>query len=524
MSGLSAEMPPGVLIAAGDVLLIFDHLQLSFQRGGVVGVAAAAPAAMGTQHGVYATAAGGRRVQAYLHKPSPAGLARWDAVSSDGTVQIDTGLVWWDVPSTQRLVALAQEPTVAGLLAPGRPPPGSLNLYGDLLLPLAASTEREAYLAEAGDGPATPALQSARRTIWERLRGLAFSVERLQPAVFAHFGTSREYWEMAAGDPQMARLCGWTGAGEAAGNGPVLINAAVGQPVGDEPGPPTAGGEPADAGAAAREPALVTDSDLAAGLSWRGAALVANVQTGQALALGRDVVVDQLPLAVGGWVTRVFGLGDDPKPAWEGPGATFLNRPWVEWLVELVGSEASEEQRRPFGGAEESGGAHDTGLVHRRAIELLWPHMPRVERTLWNARLYPVAEDREESLGLALPLQGPGEAPAGWWERWLGARRLSLAESFRLADGERMLAGLAGLEDELAARSFCAAVAGETPAAEAKRLLGATPGALRRRAAPAAARIARDDAVAGSCVGTAPWPKPPATPPGKTAPSPCWPV
>ena len=42
LSGLAAELPPGVLVASGDVLLVFDHLQLAFQRGGVIGVAAAA--------------------------------------------------------------------------------------------------------------------------------------------------------------------------------------------------------------------------------------------------------------------------------------------------------------------------------------------------------------------------------------------------------------------------------------------------------------------------------------------------
>ncbi|MGC8780553.1 MAG: fucose pyrophosphorylase domain-containing protein, partial [Anaerolineae bacterium] len=44
LSGLAGDVPPGVLIASGDVLLVFDHLQLSFRRSGVIGVAAAAPA------------------------------------------------------------------------------------------------------------------------------------------------------------------------------------------------------------------------------------------------------------------------------------------------------------------------------------------------------------------------------------------------------------------------------------------------------------------------------------------------
>jgi hypothetical protein len=41
LSALSAGLPPGVLISSGDVLLIFDHLQLSFRRPGAIGVATA---------------------------------------------------------------------------------------------------------------------------------------------------------------------------------------------------------------------------------------------------------------------------------------------------------------------------------------------------------------------------------------------------------------------------------------------------------------------------------------------------
>ena len=69
LSGLIDELPPGVLLASGDVLLVFDPFQLSLQRGGVIGVAAAAPVEMGLHHGVYAHGDTAHRVRAYLHKP-----------------------------------------------------------------------------------------------------------------------------------------------------------------------------------------------------------------------------------------------------------------------------------------------------------------------------------------------------------------------------------------------------------------------------------------------------------------------
>ena len=76
----------------------------------------------------------------------------------------------------------------------------ALNFYGDLVLPLAQSTTLEDYLADTSDGPATPEVQKARQVIWQRLRGTSFTSERLHPAMFIHFGTSREYWETVAAD------------------------------------------------------------------------------------------------------------------------------------------------------------------------------------------------------------------------------------------------------------------------------------------------------------------------------------
>ncbi len=141
LSGIAAGAPPGVLLVSGDVLLVFDHLQLSFRRHGVTGVSVASPAAMGRHHGVYVSVSGKKDVYAFLHKPSAELLAQWNAVDA-GKVQIDTGLVWFDVSTAQNFASLAQAEPVADLcgLLPGVDPHKALaplNLYGDLLLPLA---------------------------------------------------------------------------------------------------------------------------------------------------------------------------------------------------------------------------------------------------------------------------------------------------------------------------------------------------------------------------------------------------
>ncbi len=445
LSGLSnVALPPGVLVASGDVLLVFDPLQLSFQRGGVIGVAAAAPAELGLRHGVYVHGAQGarqtraKRVQAYLHKPSLKELQQWQALSADGTVQIDTGLVWLDASTALRFASLIQAEAVAAicrLIPASLDSHAALNFYGDLVLPLAQSTTRESYLADTSDGPATPSVQKARQIIWQRLRGASFTSERLQPAMFIHFGTSQEYWQTVT-DPEMQRVCAWVpqaAAWPAASPTVALINAVV---------------EQADASEA---PALIVDSHLSGAFTWQGSALVANVVTAQPLALWRDVALSQLPV-VDGFVTRLFGLHDDPKRGWQEPGGTFLNQPWADWL---------------------SAGEIDP--------EVLWPDVPPSARTLWNARLYPVASGREESLALVLPLQAPAGASAAWREKWQAATRLSLATSFVQADSDRLLADLIHVEDVAAARHFYAAIQAEQPAADAKKLLGPVAANVRRR-------------------------------------------
>ena len=451
LSGLSStSLPPGVLVASGDVLLIFDHLQISFQRGGVIGVAAAAPVEMGLRHGVYAHGDGTHRVRAYLHKPAAEELKHWDAIHPDGTVQIDTGLVWLDSATALKYAALIQAESIACIC---RVPPfdclpeSALNFYGDLVLPLAQSTTLDDYLADTSDGPATPEVQKARQVIWQRLRGTLFTSERLQPAMFIHFGTSREYWETVAADVDLQRICGWVSHAAAwspAADSLALINATVEQVM-----------SPSD------QRALIVDSRLLGLLSWQGAALIANVDTAQPIELVRDIVVDQLPIG-DHFVTRVFGLRDDPKRS----AGTFFGLSWADWLA----------------------AAHIDP-------EIIWPDVPPSARTLWNAHLYPLTTTRDESLTLSLPLQDPEHASAEWRAKWEAAPRLSLGISFARADSEHILADLLRIEDDVAARHFFAAIQNEQPAAEARKLIGLVRSNIERRCNLVGSWLAHADPV-----------------------------
>jgi fucokinase len=448
LSGVAGELPPGILLVSGDVLLVFDHLQLRLHRRGVTGVSAAVTAEMGTRHGVYVNAPGSRSVRTFLHKAPLDVLASHDAVDADGLVQIDTGIVWLDATTAAYLAELSREPTVVALC--GLTDDGAtvrantpLNLYGDLLMPLAQDAHMADYLADTSDGPATPGLIAARRVIWPHTRGLHFSVERLHPAVFVHFGTSDEYWRMVATDRELAATCAWM-PHVAAWLDPVpppgavvAMNAVLGPLM---PGKATAASMPATpsiiTGAPLLLPLLLVDSHLEQGVGCPGPAIVAGVHTQQSLELRPGLVLHQLPVQHG-YVTRLFGLHDDPKRVYTDAQATFLNLPWAGWLAAANLDPA-----------------------------LIWPHVPVAQQTLWTARLFPRTDDREASLALTLALQDPAHAPSGWRAAWLEAPRLSLAESFSAADGWRLLAESAGLEDAIAAAQLFAAIDREEPAAQ----------------------------------------------------------
>ncbi len=453
LSGVAGELPPGIMLVSGDVLLVFDHLQLSLHRRGVTGVSAAVTAEMGTRHGVYVNAPGSRAVRTFLHKVPIDALARHGAIDDEGLVQIDTGIVWFDATSAAHLAELTRDAAVAalcGLTGDGAAVRANtpINLYGDVLMPLAQDAQEAAYLADTSDGPATPGLVAARRVIWPHTRGLPFSVERLHPAVFVHFGTSAEYWQMVATDRALAATCAWTPHAaawlgpDAPPAGVVALNAALG---------PLTPGAVAPALTATAAPLLLVDSHLEKGLGCPGPAIVAGVHTRRAVDLLPGLVLHQLPVDQG-YVTRLFGLHDDPKRVYTEAAATFLNRPWAAWFA-AVGVDPA----------------------------LIWPHVPPRQQSLWTARLFPLAESRDTSLTLTLALQDPAHAPADWLATWRQAPRLSLAESFTRADGRRLLAESAGLEDAIAAAQLFAAIDREEPASLVAQQ-AATWGAGRRAA------------------------------------------
>ena len=111
-----ADLPAGMLVSAGDVLLDFDASRVSWRRHGVTGVAIAAPSEVGSRHGVYVVG-DECRVYAILQKPAAAQMRRAGALAADGRVAVDSGLLYFAPDFVSRLaaVSLPSEPPVIDL-------------------------------------------------------------------------------------------------------------------------------------------------------------------------------------------------------------------------------------------------------------------------------------------------------------------------------------------------------------------------------------------------------------------------
>lgn len=91
-SGVPGRIPSGMLAASGDVLLLWNPLQMDVSGRGAAVISFKEDVETGQHHGVYRIGADGC-VAEFLHKQSPQMLRERGAVNSRGRVDIDTGAV-----------------------------------------------------------------------------------------------------------------------------------------------------------------------------------------------------------------------------------------------------------------------------------------------------------------------------------------------------------------------------------------------------------------------------------------------
>ena len=146
MGPVAERIPEGMLLLAGDVLLLFDPAQIEWDGSGAAVVSFSEDVETGKNHGVYLRGEDGN-VKRFLHKQSVETLRAAGAVDRDGCVNIDTGMILFGAGVLDALWSLI---SLDGSFDEARyrafvNDTVRLSLYGDFQYPLASDSTLEAY-------------------------------------------------------------------------------------------------------------------------------------------------------------------------------------------------------------------------------------------------------------------------------------------------------------------------------------------------------------------------------------------
>ena len=207
MSSVASRIREGMLLLSGDVLLLFNPLQIDYNGSGAAAISFKEHVETGKNHGVFLNGADGS-VRKFLHKQTVETLRSVGAVNESDCVDIDTGAV---IFSTEMMDSLHR--LIAGDEAYDRYVNETvrLSLYGDFLYPLAADSTLEQFYLEKPEGEFCEELREARTRIWETLRPYRLKLLRLAPAKFIHFGTTAEILRLMSGGVAEYSDLGWNG-------------------------------------------------------------------------------------------------------------------------------------------------------------------------------------------------------------------------------------------------------------------------------------------------------------------------
>ena len=206
MSTVAGRIPDGMLVCSGDVLLLFNALQIDFYGSGAAALSMKVGAEVGKDHGVYLGDADGN-VGSFLHKQSVETLQQRGAVDQRGRVNVDTGAVILRSDLLQKLYQLVDTEEKYHEFVNER---ARLSFYADFLYPMASGSTIEQFYREQPEGEFTEELRRCRTSLWDILSRYRMKLICLSPASFIHFGTTRELLHLMTDGLEEYRFLGWT--------------------------------------------------------------------------------------------------------------------------------------------------------------------------------------------------------------------------------------------------------------------------------------------------------------------------
>lgn len=437
MAGVPSRMQEGMLVLSGDVLLLFNPLQIDGQLDGAAAISMKEHVSIGKNHGVFLNN-GKDEVQKFLHKQAEDTLASVGAVNAQGNVDLDTGAILMSVKLVDALFSLISSEDGTGRFVDDRKFAEFVNetvrisFYGDFLYPLAQDATLESYLLEEAEGVMNEQLSACRRKIWEALAPFSLKLFSLSPAQFIHFGTTRELLCLVTEELGDYSGLGWSrhvssvaDISDASESSFATHNAYIGRRT------EISGG------------AYIENSFLLDQTQVGGGAIVSGLKL-RGYQVPAHTVMHGLPIDVNGKdavVIRVYDVEDNPKDRLSG-GGSFL-------------------------------GTTMDAFLRKNDLKMsdIWKNE---EDYLWFADLYPICDDLPQALEMTTILihMARGTALEAERKRWREAPRTSLYESFNHARQRAIFDWERELENRIISRRFEQMLENGSSEADALKVFG----------------------------------------------------
>lgn len=425
MSGVPSRIQEGMLVLSGDVLLLFNPLQIDAQFDGAAAISIKEPVATGKNHGVFLND-GHDYVKCFLHKQTEERLREMGAVNNAGNVDLDTGAVLFGSALLQALFRLI---STGGKVDEKKfrqfcNEEARISFYGDFLYPLANDSTLEDFYKEAAEGQLNEALHECRTQIWNAIHHFSMKLLCLSPAEFIHFGTTRELRSLVTKDVQDYEFLDWK----------MQVNSAVQKE-----------------GFAAHNAYVGSRAKIGKEAYLENCYVLGNSEVGDGTVLSHVRIMDRkipeqivmhgIELTGGKKVIRIYGVPDNPKGKYPGE-VSFLGTTLNQFMAQ-----------------------------NKVTKEELWKGE---ETYLWFADLYPVCDDWEDALDMAeiIYKMAHGTATKEEISRWRESERMSLYSSFNAADIEASCDQERFLENRILARCFIRKLEQGMYYAEALKIFG----------------------------------------------------
>jgi fucokinase len=382
-SSIAPRIREGMLSLSGDVLPLFNPLQIDYNGKDAAAISFKEDVSTGKNHGVFLVGEN-NEVKKFLHKHTEESLRAQGAVSKRGTVDIDTGAIIFSPDVIKALYSLIStndkydESKYLSLVNSNV----RLSLYGDFLYPLASDSTLEDFYKEKAETCINEELITARERVWKALNKFNLKIIRLAPAKFIHFGTTNEILKlMNCGVNEYSEL-GWSNkVGSSIGFNIACYNSVISEKA-------TVGKNCYLENSYIHGDVKIGDNVLLSFIEIENANIPSNV------------VVHGLKQKDGKYVVRIFGVDDNPK------SDKVFGRSIMDFLKEINLSKSA---------------VCDSD-----------------EMTLWNCNFYPVCDSMSQALNASLNfydvLHGKGNLI-----EWKNSVKKSLASGFNDAEGSAII-------------------------------------------------------------------------------------